>query len=413
MSSKAPIQPFWQRLREIAGYPFSGAAMPTVVVLVLAIGLLGWLPGLGWLMTLICWLAAYKYAFEILQETAHGKLAPPESVLRIEGDVVLQYIGLQIILILTPLIVMIFAPVLGVALFVLMVLVQPVAIMCLAMSGSLGQALEPGRWFAVISRIGWPYLAVVGLLFVIQASAANAGQVLEAVLPGILAAPLVNAFAFWGLFATFHLMGYLIYQYHEELHFEPEAHQSVPGLPRNRDQDLLDQAGARIQAGEPEAARALLREEMRERAVSVEVHELYRRLLQQDTNRDELLAHGRLFLHLLLMEKQERRALGLARECLDLDPDFTTPEVEDGVRLAGRAALLGQSGLAIDLLLAAIRREPKHPQLPAWTVQVADLMLRQPGREAQARSLLDAALTRADGADRSRIEALLATLPAS
>ncbi len=413
MSTQAPIQPFWQRLRVISAYPLGGAALPTIAVLVLSIAVLGWLPGMGWFMTGLCWLAAYKYAFEILQDSAHGRLTPPESVLRIDGDVVLYYLILQVILFILPLVVMFFSRPLGWVLLVPAVLVQPVAIMCLAMSGSLVNALDPGRWFAVISRIGWPYLAVVGLLFVIQTSAANAGNLLSSVLPGILAAPLVNAFAFWGLFATFHLMGYLIYQYHEELHFEPEAHQTVPGLPRNRDQDLLDQAGARIQAGEPEVARTMLREEMRERAVSVEVHELYRRLLQQDTDREELRAHGRLFLHLLLMEKQERRALGLARECLDLDPDFTTPEVEDAVRLARRAALLGQSGLAIDLLLAAIRREPKHPQLPGWTVQAADLMLRQPGREAQARSLLDAAMTRADGADRSRIEALLATLPAS
>jgi hypothetical protein len=365
MSAKAPIQPFWQRLPEIARYPLQGAALPTIAVLVLLIALFGWFPILGLLVTGVCWLAAYKYAFEILQDSAHGKPEPPESVLRIDGYVVIYYLILQVILFVVPLLLMLFSPPLGWVALVLSVLMQPVAIMCLAMSGSLGNALDPSRWFAVVSRIGWPYLAVVGLLFVIQASAANAGSLLSSLLPGLIAGPLVNVFAFWGIFATFHLMGYLIYQYHEALHFEPEAHQALPGRPRNRDQLLLDQAGERLQAGEPEAALVLLREEMRERAVTPEVHELYRRLLRQADDRTGLIEHGRIFLHLLLLEKQERRALGLARECLDLDPDFTTPEVEDGARLAQRAATLGQSALAIDLLRAAIGKDPRHPDMPA------------------------------------------------
>jgi len=412
MNAKAPIQPFWQRLREISLYPFSGGSAATIGALVLVILLLGWVPVLGWLVTLICWLAGYKYAFEILQHTAHGHLSPPESVLRIDGSVVLYFIGLQIILLVVPLVVMVLLPPLGVIMFFLMLLIQPVAIMVLAMSGSLGNALDPGRWFAVIRAVGWPYLAVVGLLFVIQASALNASSLVARVLPLMLADPIVNAFVLWGLFATFHLMGYLIYQYHRELQFDPEAHLAQPGdRPRDRDQHLLDQASERLQGGEPEAAMALLREEMRERAVSPEVHELYRRMLRQADDRKGLVEHGRLFLHLLLIEKQERRALGLARECLDLDPDFTTPEVEDGAMLARRAAVVGQSGLAIDLLTAAIRKDPRHPDMSAWTLSAAELLLRQPDRETEARSLLESARERAEEQALQRIDALLATLP--
>jgi hypothetical protein len=412
MNTRSAIQPFWQRLRAIALYPFQGAALVTILVLVLGMSLLGWLPVLGFIIVIVCWLAAYKYAFEILQETAHGKLEPPERVLQIEGSLVFQYIGLQIVLLITPLIVMVKAPALGLLLLVGAVLVQPVATMVLAMSESLVHALSPGRWLAVIARIGWPYLAVVGLLFVIQVSATNAGALLAQVLPLMVANPLVNAFSLWGLFATFHLMGYLIYQYHQALGFDPHAVVGAPAPLRNRDQDLLDQAGAQIQAGEPAQAMALLREDMRERAVSPEVHELYRRLLRQAGDQAALIEHGRLFLHLLLLEKQERRALGLARECLDLDADFTTPEPEDGARLAERAALAGQSTLAVDLLRAAVRKHPRNPHMPAWSLRAADLMLRQPGTEAEARALLQGATERADDGTRQRIEQLMATLPA-
>lgn len=413
INAKLPIQPFWQRLPEIASYPFSGGAAATIAALVLVILLLGWLPVLGFVITLVCWLAGYKYAFEILQRSAHGELSPPEAVLRIDNSLVLYFIGLQLVLWMVPTLVLLLAPPLGPAMFGLVLLIQPVAIMVLAMSGSLGNALDPSRWFAVIRAIGWPYLAVVGLLFVIQGSALKASALVAKVLPLMLADPIVNAFVLWGLFATFHLMGYLIYQFHKALDFDPETHQQVTIIqPRDRDQQLLDQASERLQAGQPEAATALLREAMQERAVSTGVHELYRRLLTQSGDRNALVEHGRLFLHLLLIEKQERRALGLARECLDIDPDFTTPEVEDGARLAKRAAAIGQSALAIDLLRAAIRQHPRHPEGPNWSLAAAELLLREPGRETEARSLLESARERANEQTLPRIEALLTTLRA-
>ena len=52
MNATTPIQPFWQRLRDIAAYPFPGASLATIAVLVLVILLLGWLPAGGWLITL-------------------------------------------------------------------------------------------------------------------------------------------------------------------------------------------------------------------------------------------------------------------------------------------------------------------------------------------------------------------------
>src|SRR5690606_37159379 len=97
---------------------------------------------------------------------------------------------------------------------------------------------------------------------------------------------------------------------------EPGAHSERAGLPPDRDRVLLDAASGHVRDGDTDAASALLREVIRSRAVSQEVHELYRRLLKQANDRIGLLAHGRVFLNLLMLDKAERRALGLARECL-------------------------------------------------------------------------------------------------
>jgi hypothetical protein len=414
MSPSPEIAPFWQRLRPIAAYPFRGAALYSMLALTVFIIALGMFPLLGWVFVLIGWLAAFKYAFEVLQATAHGRMDAPEVVLGIDNSVVWRYIVLQFLAVAVPALVMLLlSPMIGIVLYFVLLLAQPAAIMALAMTQSLRAAINPALWSALIGRIGWPYLALIGLLLVMQLSAANASQLLAMVLPWLLAEPLALLFSLWALFATFHLMGYLLWQYHEALGLEPRSITEGAALPANRDRELLDAASAKVQQGEPGAARELLRAELRTRAVTIEVHELYRRMLQQAGDNPAMLEHGPLFLHLLLVEKQERRALGLARECLDVDPDFTALQPEDSALLAERAVFGGQRQLALDLLLALLRRHPKDPSMPQWTLRAVDLLLRQPGREGQARALLARARERCtDEAIGARLDAQLAALPA-
>jgi hypothetical protein len=408
------IAPFWQRLRPIASYPFRGAALYSVIALTAFIVLLGMLPGVGWFFAIVGWLAAFKYAFEVLQATSDGRMDSPDVVLGIDDSVVWRYIALQLLTVLVPVLVAARLGVgAGLTLFAVLALAQPAAIMALAMTGSLRSALNPQLWATLIGRIGWPYLALIGLLLVMQLSAGNAGDLLRLALPGVLAKPLGVMFSLWALFATFHLMGYLLWQYHEALGIEPKTITEAVGLPRSRDSELLDTVSGMLQRGDTAEAAETLRADLRRRAVSLEVHEVYRRLLRQVDDRAALAEHGPLMLHLLLMEKQERRALGLARECLDADPDFVALQPEDSVLLAERAVLGGQRQLAIDLLLAVLRRHPKHVAMPQWTLQAVDLLLRQSGRESQARGLLKRAAERCeDAAIAARIEAQLAALPA-
>ena len=72
--------------------------------------------------------------------------------------------------------------------------------------------------------------------------------------------------------------------------------------------------------------------------------------------------HARQFLHQLMMEKQDRKAIALLREGLDADPAFVPLLPEHGARLAEQARMGGQAQLAVDALthcstrIRAIRR---------------------------------------------------------
>ncbi|MDL5364443.1 hypothetical protein QSH18_02385 [Xanthomonas sp. NCPPB 2654] len=400
-------EPFWARTRAIALYPLRGGALFALIALTLC-RLLGMLPGIGWILGIVTTLAIYKYAFEILRHTADGHMDAPERGFDIGDGVVLRLLALMIVLgMVVAAAALLAGPVAGLLMLLAVVLLQPGFLISLAIDGSLRRALNPAVSIGLALRIGWPYLAAFGLLFVIQASALTAARWLQHYLPPLASDLAVGVVTIWGLFATFHLMGYLVYQYHEVLGYEPA---SIDDGARRHDPDqrVLDEAEQFVRDGHTAEALQLLRGEVRTRAVSLAVHELYQRLLRTGGRADDLREHTRQYINRLLQEKQERRALALLREALDADPDFVPSLPEQATLMTERAQLAGQSKLALDGLLAALRAWPKAAEFGAWSLSAALLLAERYGDDAQARALLQDALAHCqDDAQRSKLEAAL------
>ncbi|MBO9830030.1 hypothetical protein J7373_17400 [Xanthomonas sp. A2111] len=401
-------EPFWARTRAIALYPLHGGALYALIALTLC-SLLGMLPGIGWILSIVTSLAIYKYAFEILRHTADGYLDAPERGFDIGDGVVVRLFALMIVLgVAVFAALLLTGPVGGLLMLLAVVLLQPGFLISLAMDGSLRRALNPAVSIGLALRIGWPYLAAFGLLFVIQASALGAAAWLQRALPPLVADLAVTVVTIWGLFAAFHLMGYLVYQYHAVLGYEPAADAAGAFARHDPDQRVLDEAEQLVRDGHTEDALQVLRSEVRTRAVSLGVHELYQRLLRGSTRHDERREHTRQYIHRLLQEKQERRALALQREALDTDPDFAPLLPEQATLLAERAQLAGQFRLAADGLQAALRAWPKAPERSVWSLQAALLLAERFGEDAQARDLLEDALNRCDDEmQRSKLQAAL------
>ncbi|MGY0798356.1 hypothetical protein ACW7G0_04790 [Lysobacter sp. A286] len=386
----APAVPFWHRLREISSYPVRGAALYSLLALTFA-SLLGLIPVIGWVVLILVWVGAYKYAFEILQATADGRMEAPEGMLGVDNGVVLRLLLMHLVFLLVIVIAMeVGGPGIGLATIAFIAFLQPGCVMSLAIDGSLPHALNPATPLRLVQRIGWPYLAVVGLLFVIQASKFTATVWLAKVMPPVLVDLATTAVAFWGLFAAFHLMGYLVYQYHEVLGYQPVGPQALPGR-HTPDADLLAEAEGYVQDGQLDTALELLRGEIRSRAVSVETHDLYRRLLLRNGDAAAVSEHAREYLNVLLLEKQDRRALGLLRESLDANPDFVPMQVEHAEHLIERARLAGQNQLALDCLQSLLRAHPRHQTAPRWGLDAALLMVDRMDRDEEARALLQQA----------------------
>ncbi|MCC8538145.1 hypothetical protein ACDH70_20845 [Xanthomonas axonopodis pv. poinsettiicola] len=407
VAAQAAPAPFWTRIPSIATYPLRGSALYALIALTLCSALLV-LPGILTLVVMgVLGMATYTYAFDILRHTADGQPDAPRLGYDSFDSAVLRLILLAIALGIVIGVAAAIAGPFGLTLAYLgTMLLLPGMLISLAIDGSLRRALNPAVSIDMALRIGWPYLAAYGLLYVIQGSGTAAVFFALKFLPPLVREAAVMMTSIWALFASFHLMGYLVYQYHEELGYVPSggvAHERI-----DPDQRLLDEADQYLRDGHSDEAFQALRGAVRSRAVSLAVHELYQRLLRQHHRNDELREHTRQYINRLLQEKQERRALALQREALDLDATFTPLTPEQATLLAERAKMAGQFQLATDGLLAAIAAWPRDRMLPSWSLDAGLMLAERFGRDEQARAVLQQALEQCDDdAQRAKLEAAL------
>ncbi|WP_297834263.1 hypothetical protein [Thermomonas sp.] len=380
--------PFWRRPGAIALYPLRGAALVTLILLTV-LGMLGWLPSSGWIFSIIVYFAGYKYAFEILLRTANGDDRPPEVSIEAQNGAVWRLLGVLLALSIgVKLAFFAGIPAAGVLALALFTFIQPAVTALLATGDGLFTALNPANAVRMIDRIGAAYFVVAAALLLIQIAVVLASASLASNLPGFLASLWIDALFFWGLFASFHLLGLAMYQYHDALGYTPSRHANALPTPQDRDRALLDQVSIHASHGDPAGAIALLRDELRERPLAPAVHERYRQLLREAGDSEALDAHAGLYIAMLAQSKQDRLALGALREALDANPHFSRldPELREG--LVRRALELGQSRLAVDAMQALLRADPRHPDATGWALQAAQLLQDRFGESTAALSVL-------------------------
>jgi hypothetical protein len=317
-------------------------------------------------------------------------MEPPEIAVSVEDSLGWDQIKLQaIFLLLNVAAFLLLGPIGGTIVTIILAIALPGAIMSLAMDQNLWLALSPATWFAILARIGWPYVAVAALYFVFTVSEHTAQSLVTPILPPVLSDVVFHFIANYVIVATFHLMGYLIYQYHEEVGYEPAT--QAPTLARiaDPDQALLDDAAQLVRDGEPEAAADVLRAEIRGRGGSESVHVQYRKILGVLGRRDEQLKHDREWIGVLLAQDRDRRAVDVARECLDMDPAFELANPDDVVRVAQKAVDVGATQVALKLLSAFIKSNPKHRDVPRNALLAARVLAERMGKDDVARKLLD------------------------
>ena len=217
------ITPFWQRLGQFFLYPLHPFSTIFLIVLTILSVMLG--TGLmPFLFNLVISIVFIKYCYAVLEHTARGHLKPmPISAGLVNDEMELpfkQFVMLAAIFAGNAAVLKHF----GIFLFFISIsityLALPANIMVLAMEHSLFAALNPVIVFSVIRRIGLPYLFLYFLMFLLSIASATLMGILDSIFSDTIAYAVTLFASLYFSVVTFHLMGYTLYQYHDQLGHE-------------------------------------------------------------------------------------------------------------------------------------------------------------------------------------------------
>lgn len=289
-------------------------------------------------------------------------------------------------------------------------LLLPAAAIVIALEDSFFRAINPLNVVHLVGAMGSAYF-VLWVFFLGIAGTRHLVLSAGAGWPAVVRFPLEMGVATYLGLVLFALMGYALYQFHQQLHLDVDvdfdAHReaggaeaiAVAGSARKaiaQAQAPQDPLEAKVQAalarGDVRGAIAEVKDFMRydrlDPGLNTRLHALY----VQQGDRDAILAHGQQWLTALARAGQGREALAALQKLRAIDPAFA---VEDGdVVLPAATAAMQQRefDVATALLRGFDKRFPRHKDTPGVFFLGARLLSEQSRQHDKAAQLLRAVL---------------------
>ena len=250
-------EPFWRRLQAAFRYPLCGNGLAVCAVAALLTSLVAYLPSvIGLFAYLLVFGSFMKYCFACLEETAGGKLMPPDIQSVYEGGfrLALQLIAMVVILGVAAVASYHYLGItIGGIVAVMIVLSLPAILINFALSERLLSALNPIHSLSLITTIGLPYGLLLALIGVMLGSVGVVSQL--TLLSGLPFARTLDSFiGNYYAMVIFHIMGYMIFQYQGSLGFVARRDFGEPRAPLPEEKRLHAKATVLVKRGDYDAA---------------------------------------------------------------------------------------------------------------------------------------------------------------
>lgn len=386
------ILPFWQRLPAIFAYPARLAPLLFILVLAAIDLLLG--PSIfGILIQLVLFVVFMKYAYMVLEQTARGYLEPvPVTWDTLSKELELPFKQLFVVFLLIVFNTQLYNWGGSGLLFVgqlLTALFFPASVMVLAVEHSFFQAINPVTLAGVVRRIGPPYLLLWLFLYLLMTGVLETTYFLSRYLPPAFYEPLGNFLSMYLILVVFHMMGYVLYQYHEELGFtieqeyETEAAPAEPAAPGLREVEIL------FHEGKAEEARRRLVQLVEEHPGNISYRELLHRLMLNTGDVEGLRAYSADYIVRLLLNDRPSEAQRVFTDCYKRDPAFKFGTAKQRHTMAQLLYNNGQARAALALLNKLHSDFPAYEAVPDAYLLVAKILCENFNQDARARQVLE------------------------
>ncbi|MCC4114473.1 hypothetical protein LLG90_03805 [Aromatoleum toluclasticum] len=399
MPPSPAIQPYWRRFGSFFLYPLSLEPL----LACLGIGVLAGLAGgvffpANLVLQLVVLVATLRYGYKVLELTARGHL--DEAPVLLHGGHGGKYLPYkQFVVIAIGLSLSAYAASIGgrhlaMVLLVLLGLLLPANAMLLALTNDLGESITPPRLWALIHRIGMPYLGLCACLLLLSSSSAVLLGWLVPVVPSAFVGALGGFLGAYFTVVMFRLMGYALYQYHDvlgvavDVGFERQTAAAVSADPAAQ---RTAETATLIREGRFADAIALARSELAERPGDTTANlRLHRLLCAVPGEERTMLAHATEWLPALLRGGKERVAIDVVEAIWRHEPDYSPALGFFVLPLAQTFFDARRYDAAARLIKGFDRRFPGHADTPAVYLLGARLLIEHRRDETQARRVLAA-----------------------
>ncbi|MGR8934548.1 MAG: tetratricopeptide repeat protein [Gammaproteobacteria bacterium] len=400
------IKPFWERIPAFFVYPAKADALIYITVLSLLNMVFLLSPFAGIAVFTLTSYALLLYAFKCLNHIARGNMQAPGVL--VDYEVVrFSLIFKQLAVYLLTAVALVFAarffgiPGLIVA-GIFFLLGIPASTMLLAINGSILDAVNPVAILRTMTTIGWPYFVLyVFLLLMLGGHGMLQNFAAELISPFLLLPVSLFLQSYFSV-AMYAMMGYVIYQYHEELGFnevqevEDDPRKKVTGLSAD---PLLNEVYILNIEGMQDAAIKRLQAAIKENP-KPEYYTKLLKLLQSTARKTDLCRYGQNYLQLLLNNesiprvKRLHEAAGIYADCINADPAFGLQDPEMVFDLGEAAYQNRQFDACLTILNGYHKRFPQSELLPHAYLTVAKVLVDHKQEDAQAKQILEVLLKR-------------------
>jgi tetratricopeptide (TPR) repeat protein len=390
------VTPFWQRLGQFFIYPaYPGPLLFVVILTAISYALANIpIPLFSRLSLFIVGIVFVKYAYVVLEDTAHGHLLPrsiTNEVLTEQIILPLKQIALMFALgaVLSTIFDIfgngVFWVALAITLFAL-----PASTMVLAMEHRFFSAFNPILVGSVIQRIGLPYFILVLLLYFLSL----ASESLLGMLSGVISpSAMIALFFFATMYFTlimFNMMGYVLYQYHEQLGFTVEVEADTP---QDKDAEPMTSPDLRaveimLQEGKNAEAAQRLTEIIQDAPGNIDARERMLKLARLNADNALHTRQGQDYISYLFHENKLGLATKVYQDCVAFDKQFRPVKPNERVEIAKLLRNNGHHRTAVTLLSNLHRDFPTFDGTPAAYMLVAQLLCEQFGEDDKAKQIL-------------------------
>ena len=404
------IQPYWLRLRQFFIYPAHPAPLLLLLILSLLVFLLRLVPGwqneyaiLFWtfprnaLLLLPLLIVFLKYAHSVLEDTAHGHLKPSSlssDKLFENGLIVIKLIAVFFAFYLLEWAALDLLDMPGYYLAtIITALATPAAIMILAMEDNLTHALNPGMLLAVIKRIGMPYFIMFVLFYLLTIAKSTLLALLHKYIDPSLSFAVYSFVTMYFYLMMFNMMGYILYQYHEELGFSVD----VPA----HEQEHVQNEDVATASPELRAIEILLHEGKHEQAIK-QLQQLIKANPSDTEARERMLKLVRLtghelihtdqaqdYISYLIGENKMAQAARIYESAYEFDKQFRPAKPVERLDMAKFLRQNNQAKLAMGVLHNLHRDFPSFERVPEAYLIVAQLLAEKFNDDERAIQVLE------------------------